>query len=771
MTRRVIKELIHIPVYLLVFFLPLLFLPFSVEGYEFPKLYALIGLTLLGIIAWLVDAIFYERAFTFKRTPLDIAVGVLVAGVLVSALFSQDWISSLFGFYGRFSGSVAELIAWVLLYLTVTNTFTYREAKQLLDILLASAFVLALWFHASFWGFFASLLGTSFFGNMLFLKATLSSIVTTPESLSPQALAVFLSLALVFLLVRWAMLTRSSRLLAGWYTVVFFALLSSLVVINFFPAWIILLVSLAPFFAWTLRARLLQGSELNRLALTILTALASLFFLVFSPSLSGLVSVFSPDLAARLTVPQELTLLTQSASWRVSGNTISSFPYTLVGVGPANFFVAYTRFRPLNFNQSPDWWRRFDIGSSHYATILATTGLVGAVSFVLFAAFVAYLFTKLSKGALPVKREGTMYFFIFLSLLVSFLVYYQNITLALVFWLLLGILATLLSRVFPGEEYRYDFGVTPEANLFLTAVFFALFFVMGLLGYGVVRFYLADIAYAKSFTIPDPAKRLSSLNQAVALNPLFIQYRASLGQESLAQAREQVQRAGATGPSDITPIALLVSQAFSQAQNITALAPHTVASWEASASIYRNILAFINDQPSRAQLIQSATQALERAQELEPTNPAFPVQLAQLFIANDGDLKKAREALQNAKALKADYGDIPLAEAMLLEKQKKLTDAIALLESTARRGDLSSVQLEQALFQLGRIAYNTGQYQKAVDALSIVVKVDPRYSDAHYALGLAYEAVKDVSQAKAEYKKVLELNPGNTEVRARLQRL
>jgi cytochrome c-type biogenesis protein CcmH/NrfG len=58
---------------------------------------------------------------------------------------------------------------------------------------------------------------------------------------------------------------------------------------------------------------------------------------------------------------------------------------------------------------------------------------------------------------------------------------------------------------------------------------------------------------------------------------------------------------------------------------------------------------------------------------------------------------------------------------------------------------------------------------KAADALSAVIKVSPKNSDAHYILGIIYKEQKKYPEAFAEFKTVAELNPGNVEVSGKVQ--
>ncbi|MBI3335254.1 MAG: tetratricopeptide repeat protein [Candidatus Portnoybacteria bacterium] len=675
--EKLLEGLIKIPLYLLVFLLPLFVLPFTTEMYEFPKLYLLFGLALLSGLGWLGKLILVKRALVYYRMPLDLAVAALLIGAGLATIFSKDLISSLLGFYGRFSGGFAELLLWIVFYLLITNNFTYRESKQLFSLVFASAFVLAVWFGLSFWGVMAKI-------------PYLSLIPVTPLSISPQALAVFEALALVFLLLHFSLFSPARSKGIFLYAVAFLAYLSTLVFINFSAAWWIMLISLTLFLVWTLKEKILPETQVNNLSFVILALFVSLVFLTF------------PGLA-NFEVPGEI-LLNQSASWTVAFQALSASPF--IGTGLGNYFGAYSLYRPFSFNQSPAWAIRFDTSLSQYANIIASMGIFGIGGFGIFAILAFYMFSKLLRHASSseVKREGAFWAFGFLGVLISLLFYYQPLPLSLLFWLTLAPMAILAGHVFFMREHKYEFGLTPEASLFLTSLFFIGVFGIALVGYFGGRFYYADMLYRKALFAADADKQLALLGDAVEFNPFRIEYRVALASSSLSKVTQEVRKAGPQNIKDITPLAVLTAQAVSQAQEMVNLAPNSVVSWENRALVYRDLRGLVSGESERFSI-----EAFERAHQLEPANPVFPVQLARLYI-DEGNAGKALE-------------------------------------------------------------YNAGEIQKSVSALQTLTKLNPSHSNARYALGLAYERLGETVKARAEYRHVLELNPGNTEVKKRLESL
>jgi len=756
--KQLTEGLTKFPIYLLAFLLPLFVLPFNFESYEFNKIYLLLFLTIISLIGWLAKAIFIDRALIFRRSPLDIAIAFLFVGGLVSTIFSQDFYTSLFGFYGRFSGGFIELLLWILVYLVITNNFSYFEARRLFIPLFASAGVLALIF-------FLSLFGWLDYIPLLSMKiataqaSTQRLIVITPLGLSPQLLAVFEALALVFL-VLYGSLYLKTRWLAL-YIVSFLLLLACLTVINYSVTWLIIIVSLGTFLLLVVRRKVLHGADLNRLSVVVFSVLFAALLFLFP----GISSSFKT---------QEFPLLTHQTSWIIArsvlASTFSGSPAGIVGTGLGNFTGAYSSFHPTAFNRAPEWSRRFDVGSSYYLTLLATTGIVGLLCFLAFVAMAIYLVLPLLKKAGEFRREASFYGFGLVALLVSLALYYQPIGLALIFWLTLAPLALLLGHAFGFREYRYEVSESPETTLFLTSLFFVGLFLVGILLYFAGQFYYADVAYALGIRSNNLDQRITSFTQAVSLNPYRIPYRIDLARSALSKVGEEIRKQGPSNIKDISPLAVLVQAAGQQADSLITLAPRSVISWENRGSIYSDIRTLLSTSQERAQAATLAIDSYKRAMELERANPVLPMQIAALYL-DENDLAHAQDFITKAKDLKPDYANTLLTESLLLEKQGKIKDALAKLDSLAAQSNLDPLIQQDALFHLGRIAYNAGQFDRAISALKKVIELNPGHSNAHYALGLSYEQVRDFTRAKAEYRKVLELNPNNAQVQAKLKAL
>ena len=144
--QNTLNSIVKYSIYVLVFLLPLFWLPFSFEVIEYSKQYLLFFLVSLSFFAWLAKQVVYDKEIKFRKSPIDYFVlGFLLISIL-SVIFSVDKNSSIFGFYGRFSDGLIGLLSLGALYFLITNNVTALETKEKLQITISK--LLNLFFYS-----------------------------------------------------------------------------------------------------------------------------------------------------------------------------------------------------------------------------------------------------------------------------------------------------------------------------------------------------------------------------------------------------------------------------------------------------------------------------------------------------------------------------------------------------------------------------------------------------------------------------------------------
>jgi tetratricopeptide (TPR) repeat protein len=171
------------------------------------------------------------------------------------------------------------------------------------------------------------------------------------------------------------------------------------------------------------------------------------------------------------------------------------------------------------------------------------------------------------------------------------------------------------------------------------------------------RFYVAEVWYGRSFSVPLNQKS-TLINRAIELNPQRPIFYSTLAEVFAENARTITANNG-----DANQALQAVALAIQAAERSTALAPFELTGWEHLAVLYQNAKAFVPE--AEGWLLKT----LDTMVALEPMNPTFYVQRASAkAAATDSDGAKAD--LQKAIQLKKDF--LP-AYIQLTQLRKTLT--------------------------------------------------------------------------------------------------
>lgn len=750
---NIFNKIIKTSIYLLVFLVPIFFLPFSFEAYEFNKQYLLFFLVSLAFFAWLAKMILVDKEIRFRRTPLDIPVLIFLLVAILSAIFSVDKSSSIFGFYGRFSNGLVGFLGLGVLYFLLTNNVKdvkgeLKDVKGVLRVFLISVFFVILISYLSIFGIWQKLSSNL---PPLMLQKTFN-----PVSGSLEGLAIFLAVVVVLLV--GMILVRDDKgekgILRGVKGLVLYLLsifaLGLLVLIDFSLAWLVILFSLGIFLIFSLTTRIFR-EDVNRLLLVMVLLAISAFFLVINTSSFGKLDIFN--------FPREL-VLNQEMSWKVAlGSATDDIRAVFLGSGIGTYHYDFAKFKPYDFNQSPLWQIRYDRAGNYLSELLATLGFLGLLSYLILIGLfllVSWFLLGDVKGELrDVKGVQLPLLMTFFALLISQFVYYQNTVLAFTFWFILGLAAISWQKSIP--EKTISLKNFPEINLVFSSllVFFCL--VVLLSYYFGFRFYLADINYLKAQLIPPGEERIKILEKAVSLNPGLSVYQIVLARTYLSQISAETGKPLAE--QDAAKIQNLVAKAIDKAKRASELSPNNVAGWETLGMIYREI------RPLAGGASDWAVKSFQKAIELEPKNPVLYTELGKLYSVSEP--QKARENFARAKKLKSDYLDSQIQDALTYEAEQNLDEAIKRLEEVVKNYPL----IIESKFQLGRLYFNSNRIDDAISQFEDVLFLFPQHSNSLYSLGLAYAKKGEKEKAISYFERVLQLNPANQEVINKIQEL
>ena len=766
--KNILNQITKYSVYLLVFLMPLFFLPFSFEAFEFNKQYLLFFLVSLAFMAWLSKMILIDKEVRIKWSPLDIFVLVFLAVAILSAVFSVNQTSSLFGFYGRFSDGLIGLLSLGLFYFLIINNAGLKAKNQnskvksasenlkvekekggqlvfvngLIKVLLGSVSFVVLLSYFSIFGVWQKI------NEFISLPLVMQREIFNPASGSLESLAVFLAVALV--LVIGIIITdrreqeqikeKSTKAAKLGIYILLLAIFGLLTIINFSPAWLIILLTLL-FFLFIVLWKRAYREDINKLLLPILTIIVSIVFL-FIPASKVQEQVLNYYL------PHE-QILGQQESWLIGAEAATeNIKSGFLGSGIGTFHYDFSKFKSIEMNQPNLWQIRFDRSGSYFAETLGTMGFLGLISYLTLLG----MFLLISYMLLKQNRQGIALFGVFLALLFGQIFFYQNTVLAFSFWLFLAL--SVVSWQKPLKEKVISFKVFPEISLIFSVLLALLIlFFAGIYFFGG-RFYLADINYKNYLE----TENKDNLEKAVELNPYQSQYKMTLARNYLNRIIVEGQKPEEQINQEILSNNIYLAINF--AREAIDRSPNRVSAWETLGVVYREI------QGVAAGATEWGIKSFEKAIELEPANPALYTELGKLyFFAGNND--KAKEQFVKAKELILGYADATIQLALLYEVEENIEEAIRQMQDSA---SFYPYNIE-VVFQLGRFYLNNNQLDEAIKQLEWAIQLSPNHSNSLYSLAVAYERENEKIKALEVFERVLELNPENENIVHKIQEL
>jgi len=433
---------------------------------------------------------------------------------------------------------------------------------------------------------------------------------------------------------------------------------------------------------------------------------------------------------------------------------------------------------------------KFNEAASRFFTLATTTGFLGTAAVLfLIGSVLAYMFSSLvrifgKKGEGTYILIGVTAMWIYLTILQF--VYASNISLDFAWWIATAAFVVLTTLVFQKKEEIISETSSPRVSLVLSFVF-----VVIIVGFISLIFlegqkYAAAMAYNKALASDTQGGNLEDLvgklGRVVNLDPSRDLYHRNLSVALFALLNQKVSDKGIANLSenDRAEISNLYFAAEEQASVAINLNPKNPDNLVQLAQINQNVIG------SKDGADEAAVKAYRDALNLSPKDPSIYYQIGQVYLLmadletaksagqQQGQSRQtqlpakakenivlARQSFEKAVGEKSNYIPAQFMIAVCLDRLGEIDQAIAKLEESKKMNP----QDVGILFQLGVFYYKAEKYDPARAELEQAVKLAETYSNARYFLGLAYDKLNDRKSALEQFKKVVELNPDNEDVK------
>ncbi len=767
MKSAVLSKITLWSIYVISFLLPIFYLPFTAEAIEINKQFLLYALVIIALVSWLLAGIM-DRKLVIVRTSLEIPLAILLGAMLLSSFLSIDKNVSFWGDYRSLNFGMVSLLFYALLFFLTLNTInTAKQLKNILIGMVSAGLVAGVYFilHA------VKVLPIAAISKWMPAWNTVAGL----NSMFGLFMVICFCTAFTFL-----MLKSTHKLQTIFWLAAVLVTFAAIILIAFKSVWLMLVAG--AFLLLVLAISLLEHMRLAWVSVAFSVFVISVLF-----SVLGTPKMFSAN------VPTEVSL-SGAISWNVATAALSdNLKQFVVGSGPATFFYDFSKYRPSTFNQNFLWSVRFTRPLGTMFDVLSTSGLLGALSFlvvillmlgILFIVWLSVAHFKIKKSrlgaAVSLESEEPIHwvndasldlFGIFIALAVSWMLLLISsfvTNFATVHWVLFFMTTAMiftaahLLKAITLETTTFNLKVSPQYTLVSSFVFILVFTGLILISIFIGRFYAAEVYFARaadSASHGDISAVTGWLGRAVSLNSSRAKFHLDLSQAYITRGSIELQKAS---PNQ-SVVTSALGGAVDEAKTATSLSPNNVDNWEFLAGMYANA------QSLAPEANHFRIQALDSAIALDPTNPSLHLSMAQAKLIAQ-DVEAAQKSIAEALKLKSDYAPAYYLRGTINEQMNRMAPAI---EDFATALSLAPNDPTVA-FNLGRLYYNRAENDdlaRAEQLFLYAIQLNPSYADALWSAGLLYERKGDTGKALVYFKKVQALNPNNTSVRQKINAL
>jgi cytochrome c-type biogenesis protein CcmH/NrfG len=750
------------------FLLPIFFIPSLSVPFSFTKSLLIFVSILVAFFLFLISKL-KKGEIVLPRNGIALVAWALPAVYLLSAIFSGNAGVSYLG-QGFEIDTFGFIAVMVLMLSLVPLLLRTKESVFRIHIALILSLIVLILFQG-----LRLIFGADFMSFGIFTSSTANLLGKWND------FGIFLGLTSILSLItlEGLMLNRLSQLILK---ILLIVSILFLMIINFFPIWIILGVFSLGLLIYGISKKTSRFGNRNNQSNehgdmpemsarpkksktfipSIFVLVISVAFIVAGSSLGGYVSsIFN------------VSQIEARPSWQ---STIDIVKETygenlLFGSGPNTFGSQWTAFKPQSINNTLFWNVDFNSGVGIVPTSFATTGLVGGIAWIAFFVFLLYSgFRNLIVSAIEDRASYYLSLSLFLGavyLWIFTVIYIPNVVIVTLAFLLTGMyIASLRHRPSTPIEKEISFASNPRIGFISILMLTVLLLVSAVSLYVIGGQYASAISFQGSLVSANIDGNINEAQRKVqnaikfGNNDRYYRLAADINLAKINQILSDQEKS--------------VEEKRVEFQTVLASAIGNVQkAIEIDGKNYQNLAMLGRVYGSVVPLgvegaYESAKRAYDKALELNPHNPEIFLTLARLELARDSsDIAGAEEFIGKALEKKSNYTEAIFLLSQLQIQAGNIQNAISSVEAAAVIDPNNAVYL----FQLGLLQTNVGDVQKAIFALEKAVEVNPQYSNAMYFLGINYFNDGRVADAIEQFEVILDLNPDNADVKAILENL
>ncbi len=697
-------------IYTLFALIPLILTPINYELFEYNKMMAVYLLTGSAVFGWILRSI-GNRELVLRKTPLDLPIILFLASQFISALFSMDPHVSWFGYYSRFNGGMMSLLSYGILFVVMGSGFfdprnekpvQEKKVRSILITSLISAVLVSLYGVAQRLGI----------DKHIWVQDVQNRVFSTLGQ--PNWLAAFLvSLSPIAWYLAYSSLEKWNKSLRARIITILWSIVSVL----FFLV-LLFTRSRSGFLAFAVSDILFWGGlfftrhiqKPSRMLPIVLHGVFAIIVFINGTHISQIDSYFTLSSWMNRIAPHSATQPQPTQQQTVQGpllevggtesGTIRKYVWQaaldvwrltaknfLIGTGVETFAFAFYLTKPVAHNLTSEWDFLYNKAHNEYLNFLATTGLFGLATYVIFLG--AYILWVLITILEDKKNPHTPLLLAlatgWLSILITNFFGFSVVVVQLSLFLF-----PLLSFVLFAKQHEQQvFRNTPLHLSKIAQQGIILSSCIGIIIYcgALWNAWDADRIFTVAYRfekLGQYAQAYPPMRDAVVKNPgepLYRDERANLLTSISMTALDNGQT---------TLSAQLAQEAVGENERAIAISPNNVNFWKTRTKILYALASIDSG------YLSSAIGALEHAAMLSPQDPKIYYNLGVLF-AQSGDGQKAVENMEKAINLKINYRDAYKGLYVFFSETKQPEKAKSYLMKYLTTVDPSDVEFSQIM--------------------------------------------------------------------------
>lgn len=695
--------------YALVIFVPLIMYSGTSELFEFNKMLFIYTVAACSGTIWLIDIILNKKKFVYPRV-LSYSLLLFLFSQILSTIFSIDFHTSLFGYYGRFNGGLFSIIAYMVLLYTFIQYFNEVYLEKLLKISLATSTIVIAWGLPGKIGYDLScLLFTGHFNNTCWTdqfrpSERMFSTLGQPNWLGAY-LAIQFFIGMYFLIRAYEKKQLFNELLLYGYIFLNF---SAVLFTRSRSTLASVLISLAilPFCLAILNRNKTAFINIMKgyLYIILLVLFSVIVFQTGVEKIDSVIKYIPNKLSNHKQIKQPSKPKTLIANLPKSSGVTDSFDirkivwkgatdlgnkYPLLGTGVETFAYSYYFVRPVEHNLTSEWDFLYNKAHNEFLNYFATTGYIGlfTYSFMILAVFylglsfvVRYggIFASVSAKTNQNQNINKEHSILVICLLLSYLTIlvtnffgFSTTSVNVFFYLIPGFIYILYKP--HSDSISTQSHISMVRKLWVIIPVGVLLYIL----FFLFQYFIADIRYNEA----ESYSRSGDYQQAaVEYNDIMKMHYEHIYEDKLSYVLANLTYVAAYQKEKKTADNLLQLSQFYNRKSLQA-SPSNINYWKTTV---KNDYLFYQSELD-PKYIEHGIESLKTARVLSPTDPKLPYSEALFYSVledEEKDQQKKEELQQKSLAsintaikLKSDYRDSYFLKGQLLKKYGNKEDA------------------------------------------------------------------------------------------------